>query len=682
MESSGNGVSSGQPIEKDIQKGTGFGDEIDLKDYIEVIIRRKGFILKLFFGCTIFTAIISLCLPRTYEATASIMIMPSRLRTALLPADVSLEAKGRKRGEYTEQKPSISITTHKTLVKSNTVLERLVNKLKSKGVLKKDIPIEVLLKRLDVSNTENTNVLQLAARDANPERARQTVNIWADEYVRYSSEIILGEVKGTGDFVFQQFQQAETNLARAEQAVRDFEVAEEIPFLEIELRENQNQLQGHYARIYNLEFVLAEKKHSAEQILKELDKREQLKKKKLDLKEKRGQLGQINRKVHQLELIIEQKRELLQRVNGKLAAMSKDGIWIGSFHIKEAGLDYFVDSTLSQVQDDLRRRVLEAKLFLEDSVEKRDSFINTSKINLTREEVGRSREQLLTNKVLLSNLTQLRDATGANLKSKAKLSRLEELSGPIAEKLSDFTVWEILSLMEGYNFFETRERFLERNVKKQAAYLAALEEAQMSKEEQFKVLDETVGRAEAIYGFYRDQFKSLEKQRGSLELETAEIESELSSSRKLAERLDKDVRALQMAFDKGTMDLSIRGVDANDVETGNIEFRLSYSRGLVRELEEKVRSLKVDINGKKAKLEQLNRNLEVCRRTYNLLVSKIDEAQLAQSLELGEVKVVSSAFKPEYPIRPKKKLNVAVAGLGSLIIGVFIAVFQESRSNR
>jgi len=46
-------------------------------------------------------------------------------------------------------------------------------------------------------------------------------------------------------------------------------------------------------------------------------------------------------------------------------------------------------------------------------------------------------------------------------------------------------------------------------------------------------------------------------------------------------------------------------------------------------------------------------------------------------MELGEVKVVSTAFEPRFPIRLKKKLIVAVAGISSLMLGVFMAFSME-----
>ncbi len=69
-------------------------DEINLRNYIMVMLKRKKLILAVFFGTLITAAIASLLMPGVYQATASIMILPSRMRTALSPREISLDISG------------------------------------------------------------------------------------------------------------------------------------------------------------------------------------------------------------------------------------------------------------------------------------------------------------------------------------------------------------------------------------------------------------------------------------------------------------------------------------------------------------------------------------------------------------------------------------------------------------
>ncbi len=558
--------------------------EINLKSYFDVILKRKKFILYLFLICIVITSFVTLLLPKVYSASASIMVTPSRVRSVLSPVQSSLDPEKTTQGGYVEQKPTISIPTHKALLKSNTVLERVMNKLKTEGKLDKDLTLEELSKKLDVEGTKETNVLQLAVKDNYPYRAKDIVNTWAREYALYSMELITGEVKGSGEFVFDQFDLSRENLVKAEQAAREFDVKERLSLMEIELKENQSQLDAHYAKVCNLEFTLKEKKSR------------------------------------------------LQKTKEDIAAMTKNGFWLGTFDVRAIDDISFIDQGLNDSQKALRQEALKAKLEFEESRKKRDSFVNDSRIYILKDEVTAKKQELLNDKSLLSKVKQLGESTKVNLKSKGNLNKLENFKGPIAENLSDLTMWEILSLAEGYNFFETQGKFLEMKLQQEQTELKALEKTLTEYEEKLKTLNETFERAQANYNFYLEMLKALENGRNSLQMEIA-----------------------------------------------NTEFELSYSRDLAKKLEDQVMTLKIAINEKKVRFTELNRQLQICQETYNHLSSKIEEARIAKAMELGEVKVVSLAFEPKYPVWPRKRQILAVAGVTSLILGVFAAFFLESR---
>jgi len=562
-------------------------DEINLREYIEVILGRKKLIFQVFLICVILAGVVSLSLPKVYEATASIMVMPSKIQSVLSPSLISLDPERDKAGAYAAQKPTISISTHRALLKSNAVLQRVTDELKSAGKFDENSAIERLFGRLkvkDVKDTEETNVLQLAVKGKDPCEVTAIVNTWAKEYALYSLELIGGEVQDSGDFIFKQFDLAQEDLVKAEQNVNEFDVREGLGLMEIELIEDRNQLESHYAKVHKLGFTL------------------------------------------------EEKENRLRKVDGDITAMTKDGTWLGAFGVTSIDEKQFDDGGLSSSQKTLRQKVLKAKLALAKGKKERDTFINESKIHSIKEEVVRRRKDLLDDKSVLSHVERLCEATKVNLQSKGSLDMLKHLEGPIAENLSDLTIWEILSLIEGYNFFETHKQSLAAKLGEQEKELKDLEKALLEYDDKQKTLDENVTRAQLNYDFYFNKLKSLEGEKNTTELEVA-----------------------------------------------SIEFELSYSRELVRKLEEDVKVLKTAINEKKAKLSELNRELDICKKTYDLLSSKLEEARIAKALELGEVKVVSAAFEPKYPVGPRRRLTVAVAGVIGLILGVLAAFFQEFR---
>lgn len=564
------------------EEGNIYEDEINLRDYIEVVVKRRKLIIGIFLVAVIVAAINSLLLPKVYQASASIMLMPSTVRVAVSPSRHLLDPETTKIGGHIESKLAISIPTHKTLLKSNAVLERVMNKLKSESRLDEDLTLEELSRKSEVEDTKETNILQLAVKDKDPSLAKDIVNLWADEYAQYSLGLITGEVKGSGKFVEDQFKVVAENLVKVEQAVEDFGVKERFALMEIELKENQSQLETHYGKVHKLDFKLKEMKN------------------------------------------------LLEKTDDYIAAMTKDGVWLGAFSVKELGEEHFTDEFLSNEQRLLRQKVLKAKLDLEKSTEERDTFTNDSKILLLRAEVERTLTEVVNDKARLAQIEQLGKSTKANLNSGADLEILKSIQSPIAENLPELTVWEILSLTKGYNFFETRGQSLASKLELQEERLRDLEKIILGHNDALATLDENLGRAKSNYGFYHEQFKTFQSQKNSSEIEIAKV-----------------------------------------------EFELSCSTEMVKKLEDRVKALKVAVNKKQTRLTELTRQLDIAKEAYTILASKIEEARIAKAMELGEVKVVSTAFEPQGPVAPRKKRIVATAGVVSLMLGVFMAFCLE-----
>ena len=562
----------------------GDADEIDLREYVAVVVKRRRLVLGVFLVAVILAAAVSLVLPKIYQASSTIMLMPATVRVAISPSRDFLDPQATKLGGYVEQKLTISIPTHEALLKSNSVLEKLLERLKAegKGLSDDELTVEQLLESLKVNIAKETNVLQLSAKNRDPLLAKDIANFWAEEYKKYSVEIIKGEMGASGDFVVAQFELAKGNLTEAEQAIKDFDVTERLSLLEIELEQTESQLKTNYSQSFKLTF---------------------------DINEKKSELAQMD---------------------ADIAAMTTGGIWLGSFDTGEPNRASFMDEDLDADQKLLRKKVLDGKMAYDQAIEKRDSFTNDSKINLLRDEVESIRKEVLEGKSLLAKIEQLSESTAANLNSDIHMESWTRSDGPLSETLSDLTVWEILSLAEGYNFFETRAKALASKLQRQETELAAVEKTQLKHETELKVLDESVDRSLANYNFYHDLLKKRQAENNSTNSEITMLMSQLS-----------------------------------------------YSKTLAEDLEEKVNALKRTINEKKMRLDDLTRHLDICTKAYDNLSSKIEEARIAKAMELGEVKVVSMAFEPKGPVAPKKKLIVSVAGIVSLMLGVFMAFCLE-----
>ncbi|NJO97674.1 MAG: polysaccharide biosynthesis tyrosine autokinase [Pleurocapsa sp. CRU_1_2] len=76
---------------------------------------------------------------------------------------------------------------------------------------------------------------------------------------------------------------------------------------------------------------------------------------------------------------------------------------------------------------------------------------------------------------------------------------------------------------------------------------------------------------------------------------------------------------------------------------------------------------------------ELERHVEAAQSTYQTLLSKLQETQIAEQQNVGNVRIVSNAVVPKKPVGPKKKLIVAGSGILGALLGVALAFFLDIR---
>lgn len=77
-------------------------------------------------------------------------------------------------------------------------------------------------------------------------------------------------------------------------------------------------------------------------------------------------------------------------------------------------------------------------------------------------------------------------------------------------------------------------------------------------------------------------------------------------------------------------------------------------------------------------LARLTREVKVQETVYTLLTQQLEQAKIAEARDFPTVQVLDRAVPAERPSKPKIRLNVAVAGATSLLLGVLLAFFLES----
>ena len=73
---------------------------------------------------------------------------------------------------------------------------------------------------------------------------------------------------------------------------------------------------------------------------------------------------------------------------------------------------------------------------------------------------------------------------------------------------------------------------------------------------------------------------------------------------------------------------------------------------------------------KETRLAELQREYDMASDIYKLLTEKYEEFKIEEARKVGNVRVIEYATPPSFPVKPKKKLSLALALIGGIILGI------------
>lgn len=181
-------------------------EEIDLRPYIEAIVKRWYWIVGVALLAAIVAFIVTSLTPPTYKATALVAVVA--------PRDVvQFDARIR---ETTTTQP---LRAFPQLALSDQVLQSLLEQQPIAGV---DTAQE-LRNSLSAAAGDDTSIIQLAATSQKPAEAAALVNAWATVFVNWANEVYTGQSSQQVSFFEEQLVAAEAELRVAEEALVTFQ---------------------------------------------------------------------------------------------------------------------------------------------------------------------------------------------------------------------------------------------------------------------------------------------------------------------------------------------------------------------------------------------------------------------------------------------------------------------------
>jgi uncharacterized protein involved in exopolysaccharide biosynthesis len=100
----------------------------------------------------------------------------------------------------------------------------------------------------------------------------------------------------------------------------------------------------------------------------------------------------------------------------------------------------------------------------------------------------------------------------------------------------------------------------------------------------------------------------------------------------------------------------------------------------IEEKTNRVEDLKIKLTKLENEEQLIENQISRSKETYKLLTNKFEEVKISQSAEAGEMNIMvnSLAYPNDTPVSPNKMLNLAIALVLGLMIGVFTVFLKKA----
>jgi uncharacterized protein involved in exopolysaccharide biosynthesis len=257
----------------------------------------------------------------------------------------------------------------------------------------------------------------------------------------------------------------------------------------------------------------------------------------------------------------------------------------------------------------------------------------------------------------------LQGVTNISLSSQGVISvKVEDTDPGLAAEMANFYVEQLDRLVAQYGTGEAgRQRvFLTEQVARAKTDLGGAEEALRRFQERNRaiaLLDQTRG-AIAAAAELKGQIMAAEVQLQVMRNFATEANPEMVALRRRIEEMKRQLAQMQYGEDVARLGSPGPGRDRRD-------FTVPFPRVPEVGLE----------------LARLTRDVKVQETAVSLLTQQLEQVKIAEARDLPIVQVLDRAVPAERHSKPRLRDNLAIAGVTSLFVGIFLAFFLEYLRN-
>ena len=281
-------------------------EEIDLREYINVLLKRKGIIILIFLIAVITAALVSyFYLKPVYEASTILMISKPKYQVELEPKI------------QTQFTPEISLATYENLIKDREIEEEVIKRLNLDQPLYELTP-DNLQGMITIESLKDTNLIKMNLQAGEPKLAKDIANVWATLFVEKNKELNLKESKESQVFIEDQLKICKLNLSKIEEEIREFNEINKIDAMDKEIAEKLDKIMENESRLADVKTTIKKEeaniRRTFQQLLQKRVECYQSKKADLELsifKEKTN-LIQIQKQLNEQDKIITLSKSIIE----------------------------------------------------------------------------------------------------------------------------------------------------------------------------------------------------------------------------------------------------------------------------------------------------------------------------------------------------------------------------------
>jgi succinoglycan biosynthesis transport protein ExoP len=221
-------------------------DEIDLRVYINVLIRFWRLIAGLTVGAAVVVFVVTLFLPPSYQATAMIVITRPLYQLQFSPQIQNLDNANAQ--QLLTGKAALDLAT------SDSLLQQVIDAI-GNDLAPKERTLTAIRAIVKAKTGNDPSIINLTVNTRDPQQTARIANAWADLYVREINDLY-GQSGEQLKFFETQLEQAQRDLDKADQALVDFEKRNDAAVLQAQLTAKQGAFANYLSLNESLKLLL------------------------------------------------------------------------------------------------------------------------------------------------------------------------------------------------------------------------------------------------------------------------------------------------------------------------------------------------------------------------------------------------------------------------------------------